>query len=56
MGDRSKNGFVDNTTLGEVDYAGTSDETSGRVQLRWTPGDNTTIDLASDYLEMDLID
>lgn len=56
VGDRSKNGFVDNTTVGEVDYAGTIDETSGRVQLRWTPGDNTTIDLASDYLEMDLID
>lgn len=56
MGDRSKDGFVDNITLGEEDYAGAIDETSGRIQIRWTPGDNTTIDIASDYLEVDLID
>ena len=56
MGDRSKDGFVDNITLGEEDYAGTIDETSGRIQVRWTPSDNTTIDLSSDYLEVDLID
>ena len=56
MGDRSKDGFIDNMTLGEEDYAGTIDESSGRIQIRWTPSDNTTIDLASDYLEVDLID
>ena len=56
IGDRGKDGFVDNTTLGKGDYAGAIDETSGRVQIRWTPSDNTTIDLASDYLEVDLID
>ena len=37
LADRSIDGFVENTTLGKKDYAGTVDEQSAIVQMRWTP-------------------
>ena len=56
VADRNIDGFVENTTLGIEDYAGTVDEESARVQIRWTPSDKTTIDFSADSTQMDLVD
>ncbi len=46
-----RDGFVDNVYNGEdVDDR---DMWAGRVSLRWTPGENTTIDLMTSYFEED---
>ena len=56
LADRSIDGFVENTTLGKKDYAGAVDEQSARVQMRWTPSEQTTIDFSADSTKMDLVD
>ena len=45
-----KDGYVDNITTGN-DNLGSKDRTSGRFQLRYTPGDQTTIDLSVSVYE-----
>ena len=50
-GDRSLDGFVTSTNP-NVD-PGRVDQTSGRIQLRYTPSDRTTVDLAYDFSKVD---
>ena len=40
-----KDGYIDNITTGNDDL-GSKDRSSGRFQLRYTPGDQTTVDLS----------
>ena len=47
-GDRAQDGYVTNTTNPNDDQ-GSVDQTSGRIQLRYTPSDRTTVDLAHDF-------
>ncbi len=56
MGVRRQDGFVDNTLLGETDFTGDTDNTSARLQVRFTPGERTTIDLNSDIYKAELND
>lgn len=50
-GDRRVDGFVTNTNP-NVD-PGSADRTSGRIQLRYTPSDRTTVDLAHDFSKLE---
>ena len=52
LGHRSQGGYVTNTFLDDDDI-GSAEVTSGRVQLRFTPGERTTVDLNSDFFSAD---
>jgi iron complex outermembrane receptor protein len=41
-----RDGFVDNTTTGNDDL-GSQEQSSARLQLRWTPSEKTTVDFSS---------
>ena len=49
-GHRSQDGYVINTFTGDDDLANT-EQSGGRLQLRFTPGDRTTVDFTADVFE-----
>lgn len=52
---RDQDGYVNNITTGS-DNLGSYEKTSGRVQLRYTPSDQTTVDLALSNYESEALD
>lgn len=55
VGHRTRGGFITNTFLDDDDV-GSSEITSGRTQLRFTPGEKTTVDLNADFFTGDNVD
>ena len=55
IGVREQDGYLTNTFLDDDDV-GSLEQTGGRVQLRFTPGDRTTVDLNSDFFSADNVD
>ena len=55
-GNRDQDGFVDNTTTGQNDYAGGISHQSGRIQARYTPSEKTTVDISADSFDADLLE
>ena len=55
VGIREQDGYLTSTFLDDDDV-GSVEQTSGRVQLRFTPGDRTTVDLNSDFFSADNVD
>lgn len=55
IGVREVDGYLTNTFLDDDDV-GNLEQTSGRVQLRFTPGERTTVDVNSDFFSADSVD